>query len=412
MKLWLYLEPYSFIFKNKEDAVIYNTINSSYIKCRYVNNSILNKVIDELENPDNGYCTVIDEKELNDEDFASWVKQICSSFSGNLVPQEKVKPFIMKPMCRIYNTVSRMDKDAYFSFGRIILTNLNEVSIYLPNDKEKLSLDNKHGQPYYKQFLHNYPFNESSLNIDDYKLLLIKLSAIRIGKINLLNVDNCSFYEELQEHISNCKIKKCLYIDSSISEDDFMKLNADEETEFVIYLSSSDCLDSIERDLLRLKEFPITWRYIVTCENDITSVLSLNEMFKTDISIVPYYTGHNLSFFEEFVFNDLNDILDEPISKRNIFRREILNENFFGKLTIIPSGDTFANINFQPIGNIKKETLSKLVFKEMTGSTAWFMTRDQGKCQDCINKLLCPSISNYEIATSIHTMCHVHKNVK
>lgn len=122
---------------------------------------------------------------------------------------------------------------------------------------------------------------------------------------------------------------------------------------------------------------------------------------------MPYFNGNNIAFFKDFVFNGLEDIIGEPISKKTIFRRQTLNENFFGKLIVLPSGDVYANVNCPPVGNILFDSVAKLVYEEMTNSTAWFMLRNAGECNDCINRHLCPSISNYELVTGIMNMCYI-----
>lgn len=71
------------------------------------------------------------------------------------------------------------------------------------------------------------------------------------------------------------------------------------------------------------------------------------------IQIRPFYNGSNYNFFHDFVFFDLQDILVEPIDRKTIFRHKVLNDNFFGKLTIFPSGEVFANVNCSTIGNIQ-----------------------------------------------------------
>lgn len=111
------------------------------------------------------------------------------------------------------------------------------------------------------------------------------------------------------------------------------------------------------------------------------------------------------------MFNRLEDIISDPIDKLCIFRRQTLNENFFGKFVIYPSGDVYANVNCARVGNVLHHTLGELVYKEMVTPTAWFMTRDRDACQNCVNKSLCPSVSNYELVTGIMNMCYANKEM-
>lgn len=405
---WLYLEPYTFVFKGSEEAVVYNTINSAYIRCRYSSNCHqFFRAITELDNPDNGYCVEVDEEDLSSEEFTSWVKQICTTFSGNLIPASGKKPFIMKPVCRVYNSIERIKKDKEFSFGRKVLENLNEVSLYLSHGQSFLLEESKY--PHYRQFIYNSSFPECKMGKEDYKLLFAKLAVIRIGKLNILNFFHCPFRKDLLKALSECDFKKCFYLDFEDLCEYIEQIPIDDNVKFVTHFSSCDNISSAMQRIPQLKDIPIDWRFIVSCENDLMLVEELQDQLKIDFTIVPYFNGNNISFFEKYVFNELSDILSNPLDKRCIFRRKLLNENFFGKLTILPSGEVYANVNCSPIGNVLNEELSKMVYKEMTDSTAWFMTRDRGDCKDCVHRYLCPSISNYELVSGKMNMCHVRK---
>lgn len=104
----------------------------------------------------------------------------------------------------------------------------------------------------------------------------------------------------------------------------------------------------------------------------------------------------------------MSDILDSTVSKQQIFRRQILNEFYFGKLIILPSGDTYANINLLPLGNILENSLASILLNEFENSTSWLKLRDGEICGKCENRYLCPSISNYEFVIGKENLCHVY----
>jgi pseudo-rSAM protein len=103
------------------------------------------------------------------------------------------------------------------------------------------------------------------------------------------------------------------------------------------------------------------------------------------------------------------DLTDVPVSKTTIFRRQVLNENFFGKLNILANGDVYSNMNHEPIGNAFENDLSinEIVFNEMYDGKNWFKIRNEGVCKDCCNKYLCPSPSNYELACNKPNLCNI-----
>lgn len=126
------------------------------------------------------------------------------------------------------------------------------------------------------------------------------------------------------------------------------------------------------------------------------------------IKILPYYNGKNLDFFREYIYPDLQDLIAEPVGRKAIFRHKVLNDNFFGKLTILPSGDVYSNVNCAPVGNIKSSSLKELVFKELTDSKAWLKVRNQETpCSGCLNRDLCPPLSNYEWVIGKPNLCHL-----
>ena len=114
--------------------------------------------------------------------------------------------------------------------------------------------------------------------------------------------------------------------------------------------------------------------------------------------------------FKEYIYNDFKDIIEQKNTKQHIFRKQILNDNLFGKLTIFPTGEVYSNVNFPTIGNIQDQKLSEIVYSEIENYfKPWFFTRDYVSCKNCVNKYLCPSISNYEIVANEYNMCYLNQ---
>lgn len=96
---------------------------------------------------------------------------------------------------------------------------------------------------------------------------------------------------------------------------------------------------------------------------------------ETVVQIKPFYTAENKDFFREYVYLEMQDILAAPIDRKTIFRHRTLNDNFFGKLTIYPSGEVYANVNCSVLGNIQDSSLKELLYKEITEGNAWLRIR-------------------------------------
>lgn len=52
-------------------------------------------------------------------------------------------------------------------------------------------------------------------------------------------------------------------------------------------------------------------------------------------------------------------------------------------------------------------SLGEIVFNELENSKSWLLLRDDGLCEKCENKYLCPSVSNYELVIGELDLCHI-----
>lgn len=405
-KYWLYLEPYTFIFHNEKEVALYNSINGAYLLYSF-DNHLLKRIVNELEKPESGYGVLLEDREI--EQMPSFIKDIRGTFSGDciLIKDEASCPFIFKPMCRIMEQKLQrhdtIEKDILESYGTEILGSLNEVTLYFGKGKEN-GVSNKY--PYCKQFAHSLCYDgDSVLQLADYRFLIEQLQDIGIGKLNIvLNDMESDFIYQLRDLLMGCSFSVYVYCNYEDIEVD--KMSVFKETlpfTYFINIHKVNNVSALQKDISRMKDFNILWNAIVTSETELLAVQQLEGA----VNIVPYYNGNNEDFFKEYVYNDLESILEYPIDKQTIFRRQTINENFFGKLFILPDGEVHANMNCASLGNIKELSLSEIVYKEMTQSSAWFKLRDKGKCRNCINKYLCPSISDYELTLQKYDLCHI-----
>ena len=126
-----------------------------------------------------------------------------------------------------------------------------------------------------------------------------------------------------------------------------------------------------------------------------------------DIRFIPIYNKENISFFESNVFMEKEDIDNICLSKNDIFIRQAINAGDFGKLTIMPDGKVYANVNGLSLGTIDGSPYS-IVYKEFIDGSSWFKLRTQIPCNNCVNQWLCPSPSNYEIVIDQPNLCHMN----
>ena len=404
---WFYLEPYSFIFKGDNKFIIYNTLNSEYIDCSLFDS--VQNIIEELFSSNKNYCVGLNKKQLRDRSFHEFLKKIICSFSGGIVENKGHSPFIFKPVLKIYYHPAKSSVKEERLLGINTLLYLHEVSFFFEN-KENV---NEHID-FYKQFLYPKQTNSQKLTTRHYQTIIEQLAICNIDKINVIagsSVNNMLFTELLDMiHQYHLKTDVIIPYKDYLHTDVSQFFNNPKLTLKVLIHFPID-IDNLENLMNSSKNSKIIWCMILSGEEDIESFEKITYSSDINVEFLPWYNGNNMNFFRKYVFNTFDDIIGPPVSKKRIFRRQVLNENFFGKLFIFPDGNVYANTNFPSIGNLLDQKLTKIVHNEICNpSNAWFMTRDNSSdnCKHCFNRYLCPSISNYEIVTGIHNMCYLN----
>lgn len=411
-KYWFYLEPYVFIFKGNTEQVIYNTFNGFYLKCP--SHESIQQIINKMTKSTSGYCVSIKEDILADPVVSSFILKIKHSFSGDLVSQQETlyKPFIFKPKLKIMNEaeLNYKNKDISIS-GRNILKNLSEVTIYL-NMLCKQSC--KDCNQYYKQFTCCTKKNKmADMAWDDCLNLLNRLEIAGVSSVNFTggNILEYKHWDLLMANLSRWKFKKRIYIHylNSINEN-LYSLSSSGEFELKIMISPYFNEEKLKEIVNLYKSLHPIYIFILSSIQDL-QYLEESTVYQSldQIEWKVFYTGENYSFFEENVFLEYDGILNEPVNKKIIYRRQTVNEHFYGRLTIFPDGTTHANVNHTKLGNLLNQSLNEIVYKEMKEGKSWFYTRDRSVCRTCCNKYLCPSPSNYELVMKRMNLCKIIK---
>lgn len=403
-KFWIYLEPHTFIFQGDEQVVIYNSINGAYHQYFYSEYPLLEYIVNEIDKSSNGYGVSLDESEMSL--VQTIIEDLRETVSGDciLLKKQSILPFIFKPTCRIMeermNFSKHREEMSSESFWGEMLANLNEVTIHLGGNDEDDHLNN---YPYYRQFIHSIDHNiKDALSERDYIGIIQYLCNLSIGKLNIV-LNRNAFHQltGILAYLYECEFKICFYLNFRDLNSSLIEMLSD--FTLIVYIHKEDKSDCVIDYMERYPNIDVVWNAIVSSEEDLMNIESLGNQ----VAITPYYNGDNELFFKDFVYNDIDSILKYPVDRQTIFRRKTLNENFFGKLFILPNGDTYSNMNAPVIGNIKTMSLSEIVFIEMKSSTAWFKLREEKACANCCNRYLCPSISDYEWVIGKPNLCHI-----
>ena len=403
MKYLFYLEPYSFLFRNENEAVIYNTINSAYIPCLNMDNPYMQEILDAWEDSSNGYGIVINDAIINDHSIKKFIEEIRNSFSGDCIPWEPTqnKPYIFKP--QLFLNIDIRARNSPNALGVFVLHHLHEVTLYLPSGCKSGC---KYCTEFYKQFNHCRLLNEGYLQLGHYQNLLSLFQKNGIQKVNFIGGDlrNNRYLQALLNDNASSSFKKVVYLNYKHLDGFEWEMITKSQSEAVVLIDSDD--------LERIETLPdidnVQWNIVVASESDLERINVLPQIENKKTKILPFYNGENLDFFAENVFMELNDIIENSIDRKTIFRHRTLNDNFFGKLFIMPSGDVYSNLLMSPIGNLFDCTIKELVYKELDEGNVWLKKRNTvSPCNNCINKDLCPSISNYEFVIGKYNLCHV-----
>jgi len=407
---WFYLESYTFLFYSKNQYVIYNTLNSTYIDCSLYGKTI-NTVLSILHNTNKTYCVGIYEYQLRDSQFTEFIKKIRNTFSGDIIKNIRgIPPFISKPILWILHHPNNPKTKEYNLLGENALFHLHEVTFYLENQGFDL---NPMYKDCYKQFLYPTYTEKQKLSHAKYLEIIEQLSICQIDKINIIpaTIEKKELFSYLLSLSRQYSIKTQIILPyKKYNKEDLKQLLTNPQFSIMIMVHLPVDYEELNSYINLFNEYNITWSLIASNKNDVI-FLSKNNLGKfTNVDYIPWYTGDNMDFFKEYIYNDFKDIIEQKNTKQHIFRKQILNDNLFGKLTIFPTGEVYSNVNFPTIGNIQDQKLSEIVYSEIENYfKPWFFTRDYVSCKNCVNKYLCPSISNYEIVANEYNMCYLNQ---
>lgn len=407
---WFYLESYTFLFYSKNQYVIYNTLNSTYIDCSLYGKTI-NTVLSILHNTNKTYCVGIYEYQLRDSQFTEFIKKIRNTFSGDIIKNIRgIPPFISKPILRILHHPNNPKTKEYNLLGENALFHLHEVTFYLENQGFDL---NPMYKDCYKQFLYPTYTEKQKLSHAKYLEIIEQLSICQIDKINIIpaTIEKKELFSYLLSLSRQYSIKTQIILPyKKYNKEDLKQLLINPQFSIMIMVHLPVDYEELNSYINLFNEYNITWSLIASNKNDVI-FLSKNNLGKfTNVDYIPWYTGDNMDFFKEYIYYDFKDIIEQKNTKQHIFRKQILNDNLFGKLTIFPTGEVYSNVNFPTIGNIQDQKLSEIVYSEIENYfKPWFFTRDYVSCKNCVNKYLCPSISNYEIVANEYNMCYLNQ---
>ena len=385
---WLYLYPETFLFIDEEKLLLYHSKNYTYLEVNV--DSFINNLYITLTDLTNAYCAKISKENLLK--YSDLITKVKTTGMGNLVQSPiQNRPVSYPPICKINTNISMIQDDYTNKRAGYIIDYLREITIYLTSDGSGSAT-------FYKQT--TYPITGQNRLAQDDLLRFIddNLRGTFVNISIICDPKQLSNYELLFHSVIQ-RHRISLYFRNSelFKTPQAFPPMLDGVSVFVI-------CDGNEKPI---KNDSYNYCFLVTNESELEFAQEQATTMEK-VEIIPIFTGKNLIFFTNYIFTTKEELLSLQLTKLEIFTRQQININFWGKLTILPTGAIYANANSTPLGTIK-DSLYEMIYKALDGYDSWMMTRDKKEpCSYCRFKFICPPISNYEFAIGKNNLCQIY----
>ncbi|WP_337942957.1 TIGR04150 pseudo-rSAM protein [Parabacteroides sp.] len=396
---WFTLHEDTFLWLKGNKVLVYNAENKN--RALFNLSDKLEKICHRLLEIENLYTVELTDEDVNDEEISQWIHSLIDMRAGYLslnVEFDK-RPVSLMPVLKVQDNREYYEGQQELGFKGKILQNLHELTFYINGSEEG-------DAEYFKQTI--FPVrSDLALERTRIRLFIKNSRSSFLSNVNL--VGDLFLYPDIGELINDIS-ELSVQLTIHILIKDF--LNHVQEIKEMKWPTDTRINILVDRvfDVSSLKDlsFPFSLAVFIFSEDDFLRYSSLFDTFSLaqDIRFIPVYNGENMSFFESNVFMEKDDIDNVDLSKNEIFIRQAINVGDFGKLTIMPDGKVYANVNMPSLGTIDDSPYS-IVYKEFTNGESWFRLRVQNPCENCVYQWLCPSPSNYEIVIDRPNLCHV-----
>jgi pseudo-rSAM protein len=411
---WLCIEPYVHISEQNSHVLFYNTLNRKILE--YHDVPEITALAKELIDDSNGYVIRLTGNESNFKVIALFIRQLQRLHMGTLlsVSGSSVKPVNILPQPAFRQRLKAYEKG------------IERPGIRAENFLHTVSLHLNAGEtPFTAAFpgaFLQFPspcgtdrFGKE-MDMESISKLMAGLSHISPLAINILGSDPSAYpgWDELTADLSKTNFKVKYHFTLPQAEVANLEATGPKSVlsllvTFPFYEENLATIEKLERTIS--KKSRLEYNFIVQDLSDLDKAQQLIAHFNIrHWFFKPYYSGTNLSFFEDNVYITAEDIALSKPDQKQIFSRITFNENDFGKFTIMPDGTIFANVNDPALGNLQKMGIISMIEAEMDYGKSWTRVRARvSPCNSCIYNFLCPPVSNYEILLSKYNFCHIYK---
>lgn len=401
-KHWFTLYPNTFLWIKGENGLIYNALN--HLSYAFKMTGSVEKWCNELLRLENLYTISVSGEDIMDDQAKQWFQSVIAIKGGYLssVAETEKRPVSLKPVLKLHERIDAFQWEHSRGTGGEIIRNLHALTFYL-NGSEEYGSDT---------YYHQTVFPLKSCGQLDVKKIVTFARYCRNPSLKRIHLVGAIFkypeYQALMDGLTELCLPYTIYI---TLQDFIQNFDRIAKTQWPEYNQFRILVDTIPDQLPPLHGIKVQIRVnaLVFSETDCSEVSRKFDDLPIycDTQVIPMYNGENREFFKSNVFTDRDDLDSVTLTKREIFMRQALNVHNFGKLTVLPDGTVYANVNHEPLGTMDDSVYS-LVYKEFTEGQSWLQIRDKAPCTDCVYQWLCPSPSNYETVIGQPNLCHVN----
>lgn len=373
-KKLLIIYPSTFIWKDNRQVVMYNS--QSHMLYYFLCNEITEYYCDHLLDMTNLYVIEIEESHITNGNLIDWLHNIEQLKMGYVDEIQETKTFIVSfpPLLNLQSDIDRIEAAEDRDVGEYAAQNWNEFSIYLGGESKFPNL--------HKQI--PYPVDDSSiLPFYDLQAFLSSSDNSYLNTINIIgNPFSYPYKAELMDLLYSIPVKKNFYLTASTACRFIKEIQQIDLPNYELYIYYEQEEASIHH-ILTEKQIPFHWIYLISSEKQYEDLEKLETKYGNEyVEVHPIYTGDNLPFFEENVYLAEEDILQSNYDKQDIFAHQVMNTNFWGRLSVLPDGKVYSNLNHPPLGTLK-DRVYDLIVDEMKSKRAWRWIRDEvSPCKD------------------------------
>jgi pseudo-rSAM protein len=403
--MWIILESYVYVHKTACEAILYNTLNyESYCTGNEYELCLIEQLLE------NDYSIHLNDEVVRLDDIRNLKKWLRETFSGDCIDDRiiKCKPIVIKPQLYIKHNLLDLRNDELL-WGKNLNQSLNELMIYVNGSCKN---NCKRCKSMYKQFFFCKKEETKELDIEYIDSLLKQLKGTSLNKIYIAggNVLEYTYLNELLELLSkyDYHFVFCLNIHhlSDISMLEYFHANQIQVNLWVPLDSLNDKTTQTISQMRSNYSDIISVFYIIEKVSEF-SLLENSGIYDDTNKIIPFYNGHNASFFESKVYLTKEDVLGTQCSMDNILSKGVFNLNYFGKLIVDCDKKVYTSMNLDCLGEITSpESFWSVLINAVKPSSGWRMLRkDVEGCKNCLFNFLCPPISDYEMVMHTNQLC-------